>query len=123
MISKAVDRLEQKFQQFWNLLTKPELMIPILHIFMTKNILVTKGGTLWNFRMMGSQGQYKDLSYGLETLHGNSYGVLEWENLQSPIQLILFYILNHPTLNAVTGGLELTRRRSKFKLLEQEHIQ
>ena len=69
MISKAVDRLE------------------------------TKGGTLWNFWMMGSQGQYKDLSYGLETLHGNSYGVLEWENLQSPFNFSLFYILNHPNVH------------------------
>ena len=94
--TRHLDKLEQKFQQFWNLLTNPELMIPILHIFMTKNILVTKGGTLCNFWMMGSQGQYKDLSYGLKTLHG--YGVLEWENLQSPFNFSLFYILNHPTV-------------------------
>ena len=48
MISQATDMLEQNFQQFWTLLTKPDLMIPIFHIFMTKNILVTKGSPLWS---------------------------------------------------------------------------
>ena len=44
MISQATDMLEQKIQQIWILHIQLVLMIPILHIFMTKKLLCPKGG-------------------------------------------------------------------------------
>ena len=97
--------LEQKFKQFWNLLTNPELMIPILHIFMTKNILVTKGGTLWIFRPRILWGELKDLTQRAEIFCGKFYEVLKWENAVSQIKFQLKVNSDPPSLHPMPQGL------------------